>query len=227
MKVGTMMHQSFVDHHGKILGAVFLSGCNFQCSHCQNEKIAFYPDNGTEMTPERVYNELVDDNFLIDGVLVSGGEPCIQDDVPEFIRIVRERRPAFFIVLNTNGTNPDMVEELLPLVDKVAIDVKSGDPDIIPQDVLDRIGRSLSMLRWQDEIRFVLMDKTYPKGDEHFTILCNYIARYNRKTPLVIVPYKYYPNGGGAASWQPGAIQKQMVLDFVTKNFGFEDVRIR
>ena len=119
---------SLLDYPGKIASTVFLGGCNFRCPFCHN---------GSLVLPERMGETIDLDSFFafldarrgrLQGVCVSGGEPTLQADMPEFLAEITAR--GFSVKLDTNGTNPEMLFSLINdgLVDYVAMDIKNS-PD--------------------------------------------------------------------------------------------------
>ncbi len=128
MKIGGINTLTLLDFPGKIAAIVFTAGCNFRCGYCHNvqfvdpeqiEKIS-----GHFIPEEKVFNFLDERKGLIDGLVVSGGEPTIWPDLPEFFAKVKEK--GFLTKLDTNGTNPEMLKKLFAadLLDYVAMDIK-------------------------------------------------------------------------------------------------------
>jgi len=108
---------------------IFTAGCNFRCGFCYNEefvlpeKLKDYTEN---MIPEEVFfNFLNTRKGLLDGVVISGGEPTLQTDLVNFIQQVRQE--GFLVKLDTNGTNPQILTEILAknLVEYIAMDLKA------------------------------------------------------------------------------------------------------
>ncbi len=108
----------------------FLPGCNFRCHYCHNsefvlpEKIAVLARN---FIPKDTFFRFLDTRKgLLEGVVVSGGEPTIHADLPDFLRAIRAR--GFQIKLDTNGSHPQMLSQLLAenLLDYVAMDIKAS-----------------------------------------------------------------------------------------------------
>ncbi|SRR6056297_362439 len=115
---------SLMDYPGKIVSTAFVGGCNFKCPYCHNWELV---ENGTDLeviTPGEVFSFLEKRRAMIDGVCVSGGEPTIHKDLPEFIKKVKDM--GKLVKLDTNGSNPDMIRKLLDgnLLDYIAMDVK-------------------------------------------------------------------------------------------------------
>ncbi len=124
MKICGFEKFSMVDWDGKVVCSVFLSGCNFRCPFCHNASLALSSAPG--ISEEEVFAYLEKRKGLVDGVCISGGEPTLSPDLPQFM--VKIKKLGYKIKLDTNGTNPQMVKELVEksLVDYVAMDVKNS-----------------------------------------------------------------------------------------------------
>lgn len=114
---------SFIDHPDNITLTVFLAGCNMNCKCCFNKSIIDIPDNNLIPVSE-VYKTLTTRSDFIDSVTISGGEPLIDiDSVKELINGVNYNS-YMKINLFTNGTKLNNLKEVIPLVDRVAMDIK-------------------------------------------------------------------------------------------------------
>ena len=116
---------SAIDYPGKTCAIVFLPDCNFRCPFCQNPDLIERPGELEAISEEEVIDLVKSRRKWIDGVCITGGEPCIHKDLPDFIRKVKQA--GFLIKLDTNGTNPGMLRELLKegLLDYIAMDIKA------------------------------------------------------------------------------------------------------
>ena len=116
---------SFVDYPGKLAAVVFLKGCNMNCGYCHNQELLQKDAALPEINEDQFFSFLNRRKNLLDAVVVTGGEPTLNDRLPEFIR--RIKKSGFFVKLDTNGTNPGMVRGLIDegLLDYVAMDVKT------------------------------------------------------------------------------------------------------
>ena len=119
------LETSFVDWPGKIVSVVFLPKCNFCCPYCHNHGLVLNPQQYETISLDYILNRLDDFKGWIDGVCITGGEPTLHSYLPEFIRKFKAQN--FLIKLDTNGTNPDTLRDLLRkrLIDYVSMDVKS------------------------------------------------------------------------------------------------------
>lgn len=118
MIIGGLQKTSLLDFPEKIAAIVFTVGCNFRCGYCHNPELI----NG-EAKIEEVFEFLKTRQGKLDGVVITGGEPCLQKDLPEFIKQVKEL--GFAVKLDTNGSFPEMLEKVLPDLDYVAMDIKA------------------------------------------------------------------------------------------------------
>lgn len=118
---------SLVDWDGKIVSVVFLPGCNFRCPYCQNMGLVTHPEKFKTVPEERVFEYLKSHRSFMDGVCITGGEPTIHKNkgLTEFIKNIKKR--GFLVKLDTNGSDPEYVHELVEakLIDYVAMDIKA------------------------------------------------------------------------------------------------------
>lgn len=135
MKIGGFQKLSMVDYPGHVACTIFLSGCNLNCKFCHNPSLVKNQNSENEIEVHEIMDYLNKRKGLIDGVCVSGGEPTIQEGLPDLIRPIKEM--GYKVKLDTNGTNPRMVEKLLSegLVDYVAVDIKATEDKY--QEVVD------------------------------------------------------------------------------------------
>lgn len=112
-----------VNWPGRMAAAVFTSGCNFRCPYCHNADLVTGKESKT-YTEEEIL-DFLRRRPAVDSLVISGGEPTIHRDLPDFIRKVKKLGKS--VKLDTNGTNPDMIEELVygRQVDYIAMDLKA------------------------------------------------------------------------------------------------------
>ncbi len=130
MQIAAIQKLTLLDFPGKTACTVFTPGCNFRCGYCHNPELV-EPEKIKEITKnlileETFFNFLDERRGLLDGVCVTGGEPALQKDLPEFLKKIRKR--GFLVKLDTNGSNPEVLEKLFRqgLLDYVAMDVKAS-----------------------------------------------------------------------------------------------------
>ncbi|MFH0928942.1 MAG: anaerobic ribonucleoside-triphosphate reductase activating protein [Candidatus Aenigmatarchaeota archaeon] len=124
MIIKGLERQTVLDYPGKLACTVFLFGCNFRCSFCHNPEL-IVDDGRAEIKLEDVLEFLKERKGFIDGVCITGGEPTLNKDLPDFISKIKAM--GFSVKLDTNGSNPSMLEELISknLIDYIAMDIKA------------------------------------------------------------------------------------------------------
>lgn len=130
MKIKGFLESSMVDWEGRISAVIFISGCNFSCPFCHNADLVKENSDLPEIPREQIISTLREKRNWLDGVVITGGEPCM---FPDLIGLIKELREIGYpIKLDTNGSYPQLLGELLTnkLVDYVAMDVKAPLNDI-------------------------------------------------------------------------------------------------
>ena len=127
IKIGGLQKTTFIDYPGKLACTVFLCGCNFRCPFCYSRELVL-PEkikNQPKVKKKEFFNFLQERKGLLEAVVVCGGEPTINEDLPDFIKEIKKF--GYLIKLDTNGSNPEMLQELIneKLIDYVAMDIKA------------------------------------------------------------------------------------------------------
>ena len=104
MRIAGLQKLTLLDFPGKVACTVFTAGCNFRCPFCQNASLVLPERFGAETEPEEILKFLRRRQGVLDGVAVTGGEPMMHPDLPDFMRSVREL--GFRLKLDTNGSSP-------------------------------------------------------------------------------------------------------------------------
>lgn len=119
---------TLLDYPGEVASTIFLGGCNFRCPFCHNGELVLTPDDYISCSEEEIFSHLAKRKGLINGVCITGGEPTIHSSLYDFIARIREF--GYLVKLDTNGSNPALLEKLLQnsLIDYAAMDIKA-DPD--------------------------------------------------------------------------------------------------
>lgn len=126
MRFGGFQPFTLSDFPGRTAAIAFTQGCNFRCPFCHNGTLLPLLAPEENLVPESVVlNCLHRRKGQLDGLVVTGGEPTLQEALPTFLR--RVKAMGFLIKLDTNGSRPVMLKTLLDeeLVDFVAMDVKA------------------------------------------------------------------------------------------------------
>ena len=146
-----IVDNSTVDYPGKICAVIYLCGCDFRCPFCHNREVVFNDQNVCKKVSVDEIVEQIKSNFLIDGVVITGGEPLMQNDT---IELISKLKGVKMIKLDTNASYPEMLEKVICMTDFVAIDVKapfekyglaigsSNDAKIV-----ENVKRSMSILK--------------------------------------------------------------------------------
>ena len=127
MKVTGIQKLTLLDYPGVVACTVFTAGCNFRCPFCHNAMLVLPEQIDDEcLTDDEVFGFLKKRRGVLDGVAVTGGEPLLHADMPEFLARVKEL--GYKIKLDTNGSNPELLSEIIKnkLVDRVAMDIKNA-----------------------------------------------------------------------------------------------------
>ena len=122
MKFSGIQKTSLIDYPEKIASVLFTPGCNLRCPYCYNWRIVVDP-KPPFLNEETALQILEERRKYVEAVVITGGEPTIHKELPRFLKKVKER--GFAVKLDTNGLNPTVLEECLPYVDYVALDLKT------------------------------------------------------------------------------------------------------
>lgn len=172
MKIGGVQKVSLVDYPGNVCAALFTIGCNMRCGYCHNPELVL-PERYADAIPERdVLDFLATRVGKLDGVAISGGEPTVHEDLPNFIRELK--RMGFLVKLDTNGTHPRMLEAMYQekLLDFVAMDIK-GTRETYQENVaypidIEAILESIRLIQYSGveyEFRTTVVRSQFPLED--------------------------------------------------------------
>ncbi|MHB8840451.1 MAG: anaerobic ribonucleoside-triphosphate reductase activating protein [Candidatus Aquicultor sp.] len=143
---------SMLDWEGHLVMTVFTGGCNLRCPFCHNSALVLEHESIPDITPEMIQETLAAKEGWIDGVCITGGEPTMQSNLAGLMRFIRNL--GLKVKLDTNGTRPNILRELLSdgLVDAVAMDIKTGFDKyraataVQNQDFAERVKESIGLL---------------------------------------------------------------------------------
>ena len=133
MIIGGIQKNSLIDYPGKLSCVLFLSGCNFNCPYCHNPQLVKCDSAYSDRFDEKAFYEFLENHKgFIDGVVISGGEPTLQNELVFLCRKIKAL--GYLIKLNTNGTRPRMIRLLIDegLTDYIAMDIKADPFDYPP-----------------------------------------------------------------------------------------------
>ncbi len=125
MRISGIQKLTLLDYPGTVACTVFTGGCNFRCPYCHNASLVTGEDSGSIDISE--FTAFLDKRKkVLDGVVITGGEPTLHKDLPQLLEKIRER--GYLIKLDTNGSSPGMLKEIVSegLVDYIAMDIKNS-----------------------------------------------------------------------------------------------------
>jgi len=142
MIISGLQKMTLLDYPGRVACTVFLQGCNFRCPFCHNSGLLGAAQEET-ISEEALLDFLRKRIGILDGVCITGGEPTLQNDLPQLLRQIKQM--GYYIKLDTNGSRPDMLKALVEekLIDYVAMDIKNSP---------DRYGETIGLSQLPKEI---------------------------------------------------------------------------
>lgn len=128
---------TLLDYPGELAAAIFLGGCNFRCPYCHNRDLVISPSSLPPYSLEEILAFLSKRRGILGNVCISGGEPTLNPDLPEFLGKIKTL--GYSIKLDTNGSNPDMLKLLIDerLINYCAMDIKNSPEKYLPTVGLD------------------------------------------------------------------------------------------
>ena len=116
---------SLIEYPGKLSSIIWVGGCNFRCPFCYNKDIVLNYKKMPTIPEKKIIDFMSTRKSLLDGIAVTGGEPTLQKDLLEFAK--KMKNMGFLFMIETNGSNPRMIKELVDrkLVDYIAMDIKA------------------------------------------------------------------------------------------------------
>jgi len=127
MNLASWLPTTLIDYPGRVAATLFTSGCNFRCPFCHNPELVL-PERVAALSildEEEILGEIERRRGFLDGIVLTGGEPTLQPDLPAFAECLKARN--VLVKLDTNGSRPEVVRTLLDdgLIDYVAVDIKA------------------------------------------------------------------------------------------------------
>jgi len=172
MIISGLQKTTLIDYPGKIAAIVFTRGCNFRCRYCHNPELVdpevYYP----EISQEKIIDFLEKRRNVLEGVVITGGEPLIHSDIKDFLKKLRGLDYA--VKLDTNGSNPVLLKELIAekLIDYIAMDLKHLPEryhEITPsQPDIKKIKQSIAVIKKSGlpyEFRTTVLPRFFKKED--------------------------------------------------------------
>lgn len=173
MLVNGFQKLTLLDFPERVACIVFTAGCNFRCPFCHNASLVTHIDGAAAVDMSEILSYLEKRRGLLDGVVITGGEPLLQSGLEEFIAQVRSF--GYAVKLDTNGSFPERLEALVEkgLVDYVAMDIKNSPQKYaqtagLPKLCLTPIERSVELLlkgKVAYEFRTTVTDELHDVSD--------------------------------------------------------------
>lgn len=155
IKISGLEPSSLLDYPDKISAVIFTHGCNLRCPYCHNPELVVKKFcTKTEISEKYLFQFLKNRRGKLDGVVITGGEPLVQDSLDPFIKKVKQM--GYLVKLDTNGTYPKKLKKLLEnnLVDYIAMDLKYPKSDYIKssprKNISKRIEESIDIIMTSD-----------------------------------------------------------------------------
>lgn len=185
MQIHGFNKTTLLDYPGHLAATIFLGGCNYRCPFCHNASLVINPDSQPIIFEEEIISTLFKRRHILEGVCITGGEPTLYKDLPDFISKIKDI--GLKVKLDTNGQNPDMVVLLVShgLIDYIAMDIKNsmekyGDTVGILNFNTTNIEKSVSYIMSSGidyEFRTTVVKEFHTKGD--FITIGNWIKGAN------------------------------------------------
>jgi pyruvate formate lyase activating enzyme len=153
MEIKGFLETSLLDWDGKIVATVFLPGCNFRCPFCHNTGLTDQPEQYETIPLERIEQHLAKHRDFLDGICISGGEPSIHE--PELFDFInRIKKDGWPIKLDTNGTNPKLLQRLIAgrLIDCLAMDIKGP----LDENYMQLTGVNTGLAAIEESIKLIM-----------------------------------------------------------------------
>lgn len=185
---------SMIDYPGSLCGVVFTSGCNFTCGFCHNATLMGAKQAGLSWERLNKICRQFKKNW-VDAICITGGEPTLARDLAELIHSFRNY--GFKIKLDSNGSHPEILEQCLPLIDYIAMDIKaglSGYPEICGFSRTEKIEESVKLIMNSDvdyEFRTTIIESFHT--DEQMLEAGELIRGAKRFVLQAFVPQDHLP----------------------------------
>lgn len=126
LEVKGFFETSFLDWDGKIVSTVCVPLCNLRCPFCHNSGLIEHPHTYENIPLKHIDNFLVEHKDFIDGVCLTGGEPCLHKNRGLIEYLKRIKKMDLLVKFDTNGTDPKTLKQLIDqkLIDYIAMDLK-------------------------------------------------------------------------------------------------------
>jgi pyruvate formate lyase activating enzyme len=159
LEIKGFIETSFLDWDGKVVSTLYVAGCNFRCPFCHNSGLIEKPQDYETIPLARIQQFMLEHKDFLDGICLTGGEPCLHENRGLFEFLRRVKGLGFQIKFDTNGADPECLKKAIDqkIVDYIAMDVK-GPLD----DRYDKLsGVKTNLPRIKESIK-IIMEKKVP-----------------------------------------------------------------
>ncbi len=189
MKIASIQKQSLIEYPGKISAVIFIAGCNFRCPFCYVKDLVL-PERIAKIkgiSEKEVLDFLKERKGFLEAAAISGGEPTIHKELPDFIKKIK--KIGYLVELETNGTNPEMLKRLIDekLIDYAAIDVKQ---DFIFEKWHEITGRVLTRELFENIKKSIII---LLKGKIDYELRTTLIKEFHKKEDIIEICKKISP----------------------------------
>ena len=232
MQLHGLSKLTLLDFPGHLACTAFTGACNFRCPFCHNAPLVLAPQSCPAISEEEFFDFLSTRKGKLDGVCITGGEPTLQTDLPEFIKKIKDL--GFLVKLDTNGYRPELLKKLLNdrLIDMVAMDIKNSKERYaatsgLAEDLfeLSRIEESISLLLFSGiphEFRTTVTNELHDRAQmQSIGLWLSGLAEKAFGTSTLFTPYylqNFKDSGdlvcGSAASFHP--VDEAVLQEFIT-----------
>lgn len=156
MKIGGIVKLTLIDYPGKLACIIFTQGCPFRCSFCHNPSLVIPSLFIPSMDEKEIFKFLEERKGKLEGVVISGGEPTIQEDLESFIQKVKDL--GYLVKLDTSGIDPEKLQHLINknLLDYITMDIKA------PLNKYEKIiNRKIDIEKIKQSIEIIKKFKSY------------------------------------------------------------------
>ena len=172
MLIGGLQKFSLLDYPDHLSAIIFTQGCNLKCQFCYNPMLIVVPqkDHHLLIKEDGLFVFLKSRVGKLDAVVITGGEPTIHSDLPEFIAKIKKM--GYLVKLDTNGTNPEIIKKLIEkkLIDYIAMDIKA------PKDKYKKVaGVPIDFDKIQKSVKIIMQSGLFPS---------NWTGKYEFRTTI-------------------------------------------
>ena len=156
MIIGGLQKLTLIDYPGRLAATVFLSGCNFRCPWCYSKELVLPEEikKQPKIPEKELFDFLKQRKEMLEGVVLCGGEPTLNKDLPQFCKKIKNM--GYALKIDTNGSNPNMLKHLIDknLIDYIAMDIKA------PREKYDKlVGKKINVKNIEKSVSLLKQGK--------------------------------------------------------------------